>query len=590
MNAKLTRRYLTLGAIFTLVGIMIVGRMVGIQVGPDKEIFIEQRESYAGVMSDLVPSRGKIYDRWGNLLAGNETIYEIGVNLDDYDYINPETIALAAQMILGGDYNQVLSEIQAAHSQGLRLYVLDNYGTEEEYRQLEDLKQQMASNPKGNGTSSDGTPHSLYGIEYKPLQQRVYPEKNLAANLLGFLTQEPRSHYGVEGFYDHLLSGVKKEYWAPNDPNRAMELPEPTEGASLILTIDREIQAAVEVILDAAIQQNGAHGGTIIVMQPRTGEILAMASSPRMNINEYWRVGDVFDEEQVFNMAIHSYEPGSVFKVITMASALDNGTVKPDTTFVDTGVIQYGGTSIYNWDRGAWGPQTMLGCMQHSLNVCLAWVSTQMGAADYYKYLQAFGFGRATGIELDLELSGHLKLPGDPDWYDADLATNAFGQGISVTPIQMLMAISAVANDGQMVAPHIVSSVVDRDRQYPTSTQVVGTPISAKTAHTLTDMLAVSLESEASTALVPGYRVAGKTGTAEIATPTGYSSNMTNASFVGWGPVDDPQFIVYVWLEKPTSSPWGSVVAAPVFSQVVQRLVVLMDLPPDPVRQSMAAP
>jgi len=588
MNARLTRRYLTLGAIFTLVGIMIVGRMVSIQVGPEKEIFIEQGEIYSGELYDLIPSRGKIYDRWGNLLAGNETIYEIGVNLTGE--INPETIALAAQMILGKDYNQVLSELQAAPSQGLRLYVLDNYGTEEEARQLEELKKQMASNPAENGTSSDGKPHSLAGIEFKSRQQRVYPEKNLAANVLGFLNQEPRSVYGVEGFYDGLLSGVRKEYWAPNDPNRATELQGPTEGASLILTIDREIQAAVEVILDAAIQQNGAHGGTIIVMQPRTGEILAMASAPRLNINEYWRVLDVFDEEQVFNMAIRSYEPGSVFKVITMASALDNGTVKPDTTFIDTGVLQVGGISIYNWDRGAWGPQTMLGCMQHSLNVCLAWVSTEMGAADYYKYMQAFGFGRPTGIELDLEVSGHLKMPGDPDWYEADLATNAFGQGITVTPVQMLMAISAVANDGQMVAPHVVRSVVDRERQYATSVQVVGTPISAKTAHTLTDMLAVSLEEEASTALVPGYRIAGKTGTAEIATPTGYSSNMTNASFVGWGPADDPQFLVYVWLEKPTSSPWGSVVAAPVFSQVVQRLVVLMNLPPDPVRQSMAAP
>ncbi len=588
MNSKLTMRYIILGAIFTLVGIAIVGRLIHIQIGPDNEIFVQQGEFYSGAVYDLKPSRGKIYDRWGNLLAGNETIYEIGVNLEKE--INPETIALAASVILGQDYNQVLAGLLEAPSDGLLLYVLENFGTEEQFRQFDELMTQMANNPKGNGTSPSGEANSLVGIEFKPRQQRVYPEKNLAANVLGFLNREPRSVYGVEGFHDRLLLGVKQEYWAPNDPNRATELLDPTEGSSLILTIDREIQAAVEVILDAAIQQNGAHAGTIIVMHPKTGEILAMASAPRLNINEYWRVLDVFDEEQVFNMAIHSYEPGSVFKVITMASALDDGTVKPDTTFVDTGVIQVGGISIYNWDRGAWGPQTMLGCMQHSLNVCLAWVSTEMGADSFYNYLQAFGFGRPTGIELDLEVSGHLKLPGDPDWYESDLGTNAFGQGISVTPVQMLMAISAVANDGKMVAPHIVRSVVDRERQFTTSVQEVGTPISAKTAHTLTEMLAVSLEDEASTALVPGYRVAGKTGTAEIATPTGYSSNMTNASFVGWGPVDDPQFMVYIWLEKPTSSPWGSVVAAPVFSQVVQRLVVLMNLPPDPVRQSMTIP
>ena len=187
-------------------------------------------------------------------------------------------------------------------------------------------------------------------------------------------------------------------------------------------------------------------------------------------------------------------------------------------------------------------------------------------------------------------MTGHLKLPGDSDWYEADLGTNAFGQGISVTPIQMLMAISAVANDGKMMTPRILQAVVDNNRQYNTSPQVAGTPISAETAHVLTNMLTVSLEEEASTALVEGYRIAGKTGTAEIPTPFGYTSSATNASFVGWGPVDDPQFLVYIWLEKPTSSPWGSEVAAPVFSEIVQRLVVLMDLPPDQVRQSMAMP
>jgi len=588
MNPKQSLRFAILGAIFTLVAILVIGRMVRIQIGPERKLFQEQGDIFSGETFDLIPSRGKIYDRWGHLLAGNESIFEVGVNLEK-DY-NPETIALAASVVLGKDYTSILSDIETAASVGLRHHVLDNYGTQKEVEQLQDLLEQMEENPFSNGTSSDGKPHSLQGLAFKPRQQRVYPEKNLASNVLGFLNREPRSVYGVEGYYDDLLSGVSKEYWLPFDPNRASELPEPTEGASLILTIDREIQAAVEEILDAAVQENGAHAGTIVIMQPETGEILAMASSPRLNINEYWRVVDVFDKEQVFNMAIHSYEPGSVFKVITMASALDNGTVEPETTFIDTGVIQVGGVPIYNWNRGAWGPQTMLGCLQHSLNVCLAWVSTQMGAADFYEYLQAFGFGHLTGIELDLEVAGYLKLPGDSDWYEADLATNAFGQGISVTPIQMLMAISAVANDGQMVAPRIVRGVVDRDRQYTTSIQVTGTPISEKTAHTLSEMLALSLEEEASNALVPGYRVAGKTGTAEIPTPAGYTSNVTNVSFVGWGPVDDPQFLVYIWLEKPTSSLWGSEVAAPVFRDVVTRLVVLMNLPPDPVRQSMTIP
>ena len=213
--------------------------------------------------------------------------------------------------------------------------------------------------------------------------------------------------------------------------------------------------------------------------------------------------------------------------------------------------------------------------------------SFKPGAKDFYSYLAAFGIGRLTGVELAGEVPGRLKIPGDADWYDADLGTNSFGQGVSATPLQMAIAGSAIANDGKLMAPRIVRSLVDDGHQYNTEPRTIGIPISAETARTLSGMLARSLEEEASTALVDGYRVAGKTGTGEIPTPDGYSLGVTNASFIGWGPVDDPRFLVYVWLEKPTSSIWGSEVAAPIFRQVVERLVVLMDVPPDRVRHAM---
>jgi cell division protein FtsI/penicillin-binding protein 2 len=178
-------------------------------------------------------------------------------------------------------------------------------------------------------------------------------------------------------------------------------------------------------------------------------------------------------------------------------------------------------------------------------------------------------------------------MPGDGDWYDADLGTNAFGQGVAATPIQMAVAASALANEGKMMVPHVVRSMVNKGYQYDMEQRVIGTPIKVETARTLTGMLARSLETEASDALVTGYRIAGKTGTGEIPTPFGYTSNQTNASFVGWGPVDDPRFLVYVWLEKPSSSIWGSEVAAPVFSELVEHLVVLMNLPPDDVRHQL---
>jgi cell division protein FtsI/penicillin-binding protein 2 len=411
----------------------------------------------------------------------------------------------------------------------------------------------------------------------------------LASNLLGFVMLDGVGYFGVEEKYDELLAGTPKTVLVPLDPNRVRELPKVPDGAALILTIDREIQRAMEQLLDDAIAESGSDSGTIVVMDPKTGELLALATVPRLDLNDYQNYQKVFTKGTPFNRGVsESYEPGSVYKVLTMASALDAGAVTPDTVFIDTGRIEVGGLTIYNWNMGAWGPQNMQGCLAHSLNVCLAWVGTQLGSEKFYAYMQDFGIGHLTGIDLGGELSGRLKAPGDYDWYDADLGTNAFGQGVSATPIQMAAAISAVANGGKMMVPHIVRSIVNGGFQHDIQIRVLGMPIREETAHTLTMMLARSLETESSDALVAGYRVAGKTGTAEIPTPLGYTTNETNASFVGWGPVDDPRFLIYIWLERPSSSPWGSVVAAPVFRQAVEKLVVLINLPPDDIRHMLS--
>jgi len=337
----------------------------------------------------------------------------------------------------------------------------------------------------------------------------------------------------------------------------------------------------VEQILDQSLAANGAKAGTILVMDPETGEVLAMATTPRIDLNQYWSYPEVISGTVPFNRAVSlDYEPGSVFKVLTMAAGLDSGVVTPESEFVDTGVFEIGGAVIRNWNQAAWGPQTMTGCMQHSLNVCLAWLASQIGSQQYYDYLARFNIGSLTGVDLAGEAFGKLKIPGDKDWYEADLGTNSFGQGVAVTPIQMLMAVSALANEGQMMVPHLIRSMVSNGHQYDLQPAIAGVPISAETAATLTEMLASSLEEEASVAVVPGYRFAGKTGTAEIPTPYGYTSNVTNVSFVGWGPAADPQLLVYIWFEQPTSSIWGSIVAAPVFRIVMERLVILLNIPP----------
>jgi cell division protein FtsI/penicillin-binding protein 2 len=267
---------------------------------------------------------------------------------------------------------------------------------------------------------------------------------------------------------------------------------------------------------------------------------------------------------------------------------LDTGTVVPSTIYDDKGFIIVGDVLIQNWDRRPWGPQDMIGCLQHSLNVCHAWISTSMGQERFYDYMQRFGIGRPTSIDLAGETPGRLKFPGDGDWYPVDLGTNAFGQGVAASPIQMLTAVSAVANGGRMVTPHVLYGMVSEGRQVNFQTQPSGTPISAETARTLSEMLAISLENEASLALVPGYRIAGKTGTAEIPVNGQYDSTQTNASFIGWGPVDDPQFIIYVWLDRPSASIWANDTAAPLFSEIAQKTVILLDIPPDVVRLQVA--
>jgi cell division protein FtsI (penicillin-binding protein 3) len=212
-----------------------------------------------------------------------------------------------------------------------------------------------------------------------------------------------------------------------------------------------------------------------------------------------------------------------------------------------------------------------------------------MGPATFYNYMNAFGMGHLTSVDLAAETPGRLKTPGDFDWFDSDLGTNAFGQGVAVSPLQLVTAVSAVANDGTMMQPHILRAVRDGETTHETQPQVLGRPIRPETAQTLSHMLAATLEAgEGNQALVEGYRVAGKTGTAQIPTPGGYDPTATIGSFIGWGPVDDPQFIVLVKLDKPTSSIWGSETAAPVFAQLVRRLVVLMEIPPDNVRQTLA--
>ncbi len=582
MRQQYAWRSKALVAALAFVAIAIIAQIVRIQNSQEAAIFKQQGDNYASVLKTFYPDRGEIYDRNGHLLAGNRTVYEIGVDLTSVK--DPNAIALAVSAQLGMDYNQMLGQITNPPA-GLSYLVLADYVESDKALALQAMKKEAQTQ------AAPGVLEPLTGLEFNPHPQRSYPENALASNLIGFVNREGRGYFGVEEKYNDLLAGNPVQVLVPTDPNKAIDIPRVPDGTTLVLTINRDLQASAESILDKALTTYGAEGGTIIVMDPKTGELLAMAVTPRMNLNQFWNYATIYNNASEFDQAVSMpYEPGSVIKVLTMAAALDSGTVTPNTGFFDSGAIMVGGATILNWNREAWGQQDMIGCLQHSLNVCMAYLSTTMGAQTFYGYMNRFGLGHLTGVDLAGEAAGRLKAPGDSDWYPVDLATNAFGQGVAVTPLQLMMAASSIANNGRMVTPHVLYAMMRDGRQYNVPPQYAGSPITQQTANTLSEMLAISLEQEASMALVPGYRIAGKTGTAQIPTASGYyDDTKTNASFIGWGPVDNPQFMIYVWLEKPSTSIWGSETAAPVFAEIAQRTVILLDIPPDSVRQQIVA-
>jgi len=539
-------------------------------------------EKFTYAIEKYYPERGNIYDRYGRLLAGNEDVYEVGV-LHQY-VANPVTIASTLAGINDLTYSEIYNTASRSYVPEKIVYsLLTDFLPSSVIDILSDIKQSFEiDNPFGENPAKP----SLRGLVWYSHLKRSYPENTLASNIIGFYSfrdrQDGLGYYGVEEYYDDILAGSPIDAYMPRNPYMLERLPTVPAGASLVLTIDREIQAMVEKKIDEAIEEFEAESVTVVVMDPRSGEIFAMATQPRINLNQYWQTQDQFKDKTPFNRAIsETYEPGSVFKVLTMAAAMDNGTVDEETIFNDPGRFEYGGTVILNWNRRSEGKQNMQGCLQKSINTCLAWVATEVGSQKFYEYMQSFGIGRLTNIDLGGEKIWPLSLPGDSDWYPVQLATNAFGQGVAVTPIQLATAISAVANDGKMMKPHVLKAIIQDGQQYNTIPQVMGVPIQPETAHQLSEMLVRSLENETSLALVPGYRLAGKTGTAEIPEGGKYGTESTNASFVGWGPVDNPQFLVYVWIKKPGTSPWGSIVAAPLFRDIVQELVVYLEIPPE---------
>lgn len=430
------------------------------------------------------------------------------------------------------------------------------------------------------------------GIDFVAMPRRTYPGNSFMAHVLGFVNAERKGAYGVEQFYNTELTGkdgVKKIIAdvAGDDP-LPFDLPTGTEvqnGASLELTIHSGIQNIAERELTRAVISNGATSGSVVILDARTGAIRAMANYPTANLNQYGQT-----PLSLYNNASLSqeYEPGSVFKVVTLSCALDYGVVNMNSSFNDTGSVTIGGRSIYNHDFLKPGIVDLVTVMRQSLNVEAARMALLMGANRFYDCVKRFGFGTSARVDMASETGGTLKLPGDGRWYEADLGTNAFGQGIAATPLQMASALLVIANDGVWVQPHVVERKIYPDGKVE-AYQMKGSrqTIRPETARLAAQILTRSIAAESTNlAVVPGYKITGKTGTSQIPVPGGYHPTDTIASFGGYFPADDPRYIILVKIDRPKRSPWGSQVASPVFAAIAQQVAALMALPPDAERVS----
>ncbi len=593
------RRVSVLLVIMGLSALAMFIQLIRVQFGPYAPVFSTWIEAAEDTEAEIEPVRGLIYDRDGDLLATNVPMYYLEVEVFQLTQASRKQIAAVLARTLVLPYEDLYHQLNADWG-SLGLYRIRLTREVDGGERWPITIDQVAADVLKSFLLDPEAP-DLSGLKPVPAPKREYPASALAGHVLGFVNQEGKGYFGIEGFYDNWLGGKAITVERGYIPPEARIQPDTPTGVNLVLTLDLDIQQMTDDILRKAIEDTGSEAGQIIVMDPRNGEILAMAILPSLDPNNYepWlaELGleaedlETEEDELVINPAVGAqFEPGSTFKILTMAAAIDAGVIEPEDQFIDRGVIEVGGVKIRNWNGGAWGPQTMVGCIQHSLNVCLAYVASEkLGAATFYDYLTAFGMGKVTGIDLSGEVSGQMRTPRHPEWTEADLGTNSFGQGISVTPVQLIAAVGAVANEGVMVQPHIVRAVVGPEGAYWPKPTTLGRPISAESARIITEMLVESIEGEAKYAHVNGYEIAGKTGTAQIPTEKGYDDRWTIASFIGWGPVSDPRFVVLVRLDKPESSPWGSVVAAPVFRDVVERLVAMLEIPPDSVREQIAA-
>ncbi len=548
-------RIAVLAIIIFILALLIIIRLIKIQIF-DHRYYTALAKDQQEFFSELLPNRGEIFIQE---LKENK-LYPVATNRQYYlMYAVPVQVTRPREAS-----NLIARMFQVDEEKIFQQLIKENDVYEPLIHKVND--QQKAEIEKLN----------LAGIKFMEENWRYYPEKSLASQVLGFVGYQGNERvglYGLEGFFEKDLAGQKGATNFTRDalgrliPVADKNFQPAEDGVDLVLTIDRSIQYIACSALEKTVLKHGADQGTVIIIDPQTGAILTMCNYPDFDPNEYNKVKNISDYN---NTAIfEAYEPGSIYKAITMSMALDLGRLTPQSTYEDTGEVKIAGFTIGNYDKKAHGIKTMTQVLEESLNTGAIFASEKVGNELFKKFTQDFGFGKQTGITLETETGGNISSLGKGDVYTA---TASYGQGITVTPLQMIAAYGVFANQGKLMKPFIVAERRYADgRAEKTEPQVIRQVISPKTALTISGMLAsVVKNGHAKGAQLDGYYVAGKTGTAQIANPAtgGYYADRTNQTFVGFAPLDDPRFVVLTKIVNPKGIRFAEGSAVPLFHEM----------------------
>jgi len=552
-NLIIKNRIIVLFVFLVALLIAIFARLFFIQVGQTGalgQMASDQRLR----MLQLEPKRGLIYDRMGRELAisaGAETVIAFPPEIE-----NPEQTARELAGVLNFSYNEILRRITQPRA---AIYL---------ERMIDQERAQTIRN------------WNLPGISFIEESKRFYPQGELASQIIGFAGIDNHGLEGIEVSMDHYLQGqpgrmsTERDGLGQDIPHGIERFIPPKDGHDVFLTIDQVIQYIAERELENALEQNEAKGGSVIVLDPGRGEILAMANQPTFDPNNF----QAYPSSSWRNAAItNSFEPGSTFKIITMASALDEGVVNLEDIFFDPGRIRVGPETISCWRDGGHGVLNFIEVVESSCNPGFVQIGNRLGLDNFYKYIQAFNFGNRLGIDLPGEARGLVY-----DYSDlgpVEMATMTFGHGIAVTPLQMAMATGAIANGGFLLEPRIVKEVRDEEGKLVESfgPKVLRQVVSEETADLTLALLASVVDSgTGARAQIPGYEIGGKTGTAKH-----YGKEAYDSSFVGVIPIDNPQLVILVVLYEVTSYPYyAGEIAAPVFREIAQDAIRYLEIRP----------